>query len=171
MYGHFLLLWEKGITEGKNENEVKNFGGALMRASRDLAEGLALGVRSWFISDVFLEIKIQQGLLMDRVWRVRERRNVTGWMMELNLMLLRIFHTIASCISIHLWKVKVAQSCLTLCDFMDYIVHGSLQARILEWVAFPFTRGSSQPRDRTQVSHIAGGFLTSCHKVSPTILE
>ena len=73
-----------------------------MRASRDLAEGLALGVRSWFISDVFLEIKIQQGLLMDRVWRVRERRNVTGWMMELNLMLLWIFHTIASCISIHL---------------------------------------------------------------------
>ena len=36
----------------------------------------------------------------------------------------------------------------------------SLQARILEWVAFPFPRGSSQPRDRTQVSHIAGGFFT-----------
>ena len=35
-------------------------------------------------------------------------------------------------------KVKVAQSCLTLCDPMDYIVHGILQARILEWVAFPF---------------------------------
>ena len=44
---------------------------------------------------------------------------------------------------------------------MDYAVHGILQARILEWVAFPFSRGSSQPRDRTQVSHIAGGFLTS----------
>ena len=44
---------------------------------------------------------------------------------------------------------------------MDYIVHGILQARILEWVAFPFSRGSSQPRDRTQVSHIAGGFFTS----------
>ena len=40
-------------------------------------------------------------------------------------------------------------------------VHGILQARILEWVAFPFCRGSSQPRDRTQVSHIAGGFFTS----------
>ena len=37
---------------------------------------------------------------------------------------------------------------------MDYTVHGILQARILEWVAFPFSRGSSQPRDRTQVSHI-----------------
>ena len=39
-------------------------------------------------------------------------------------------------------------------------VHGILQVRILEWVAFPFSRGSSQPRDRTQVSHIAGGFFT-----------
>ena len=55
-------------------------------------------------------------------------------------------------------KVKVAQSCLTLCNPMDYTVHGILQARILEWVAFPFSRGSSQPRDRTQVSHIAGRF-------------
>ena len=41
------------------------------------------------------------------------------------------------------------------CDPMDYIVHGLLQARILEWVAFPFSRGSSQPRDQTQVSRIA----------------
>ena len=42
-----------------------------------------------------------------------------------------------------------------------YTVHGILQARILGWVAFPFSRGSSQPRDRTQVCHIAGGFSTS----------
>ena len=47
------------------------------------------------------------------------------------------------------------------CDPMDYTVHGILQARILEWVAFPFSRESSQPRDQTQVSHIAGGFFTS----------
>ena len=58
-------------------------------------------------------------------------------------------------------KVKVAQVCLTLCNPMNYTVHAILQARILEWVAFPFSRGSSQPRDRTQVSHIAGGFFTS----------
>ena len=56
---------------------------------------------------------------------------------------------------------KIAQSCLTLCDPKDYTVHGILQARILELVAFPFSWGSSQPRDRTEVSHIAGGFLTS----------
>ena len=46
-------------------------------------------------------------------------------------------------------------------DPMDYRVHGILQASILEWVAFPFSRGSSQPRDRTQVSRTAGGFFTT----------
>ena len=44
---------------------------------------------------------------------------------------------------------------------MDYTVHGILQARIVEWVAFPFSKGSFQSRDRIQVSHIAGGFFTS----------
>ena len=58
-------------------------------------------------------------------------------------------------------EVKVTQFCLTLCSPMDYTVLGILQARILEWVAFPFSRGSSQPRDRIQVSCIAGGFFTS----------
>ena len=51
-----------------------------------------------------------------------------------------------------------AQSCPTLCD---YTVHGILPARILEWVVFPFSRESSQPRDWTQVSCIADGFFTS----------
>ena len=59
------------------------------------------------------------------------------------------------------FKVKVAQSRPTLCDPLGYTVHGILQARILEWVAFPFSKGSSQPRDRTQVSRIAGGLFTS----------
>ena len=57
--------------------------------------------------------------------------------------------------------VKVAQSCPTLCDPMDCIAHGILQARVLEWVGFPFSRGSSQLRDQTQVSCIAGGFFTN----------
>ena len=61
-----------------------------------------------------------------------------------------------------LWsEVKVPQSCLILCNPMDDIVHGILQARICEWVAFPFFRGSSQTRDQTQVSHIAGRLFTS----------
>ena len=62
--------------------------------------------------------------------------------------------------------MKIAQLCLTLCDLMDYSppgssVHGILQARILKWIAVPFFGGSSQASDRTQVSHIAGGFFTS----------
>ena len=57
--------------------------------------------------------------------------------------------------------MKVAQLCLPFWNPMGYTVHGILQARILEWVAFPFSRGSSQFRDRTQVSHIAGGFFTN----------
>ena len=52
-------------------------------------------------------------------------------------------------------------SCVWLCDPMDYTIHGMLQARILEGVVFPFSRGSSQARDWTQVSHIAGSFFTS----------
>ena len=52
---------------------------------------------------------------------------------------------------------SVAQSCLTLCDPMDCSppgssIHGILQARVLEWVAIPFSRGSFQPRDQTSVS-------------------
>ena len=59
----------------------------------------------------------------------------------------------------------VAQLCPTLCDPMDYSppgssVRGILQARILEWVAMPSSRGSSRPRDGTQVSCIAGRFFT-----------
>ena len=53
------------------------------------------------------------------------------------------------------------QSYPTVCDPMNYIVCGILQASILEWVAFPFSRGSPQPRERTQFSRIAGGFFTS----------
>jgi len=61
-----------------------------------------------------------------------------------------------------LLKVKVTQSCLTLCNPMDYTVHARiLQARRLEWVAIPFFRGSSQLRDGTQVFYIADGFFTS----------
>ena len=62
-------------------------------------------------------------------------------------------------------KGEVAQSCLTLCDPMDYSlpgssVHGVLQARVLEWVAISFSRRSSQLRDWTQASHIVGRHFT-----------
>ena len=69
-----------------------------------------------------------------------------------------------------LLSLKVTQSCLTLGNPMDHPVHeilqahtahGILQARILGWVAFPFSRGTSQPRDQIGVSCIAGRFFTS----------
>ena len=58
----------------------------------------------------------------------------------------------------------VTQSCLTLCDSMDYSlpgssVHGILQARVLEWVAMPSSKGSSQPGGQTHVSCIIDGLL------------
>ena len=60
---------------------------------------------------------------------------------------------------------KVAQSCLTLCNPMDcslpgFSIHGILQARIPKWVFISFFRRSSQPKDQTQVSHIAGRLFT-----------
>ena len=63
------------------------------------------------------------------------------------------------------WKTEVAQACLTLCNPMDHSipvssVHGIFQARVLEWVAISFSRGSYWPRDRTRVSHIAGRRFT-----------
>ena len=57
-----------------------------------------------------------------------------------------------------MWKLLL---CLTLCDPMDYTLHGILQARILEWVAYPFSSGFSWPRNWTGVSCIAGGFFTN----------
>ena len=70
--------------------------------------------------------------------------------------------------------MKVAQSCPALYNSMDYTVHEILQARKLEWVAFPFSRGSSWSRNLTGISRIAGGFFTYwairethvCHRVN-----
>ena len=63
------------------------------------------------------------------------------------------------CDAVILWK---SFSCVQLfATPMDYTVHRKLQTRILEWVAFPFSRRSSQPRDGTVVSCIADGFFTS----------
>ena len=71
--------------------------------------------------------------------------------------------------NIHKVKMKVSQSCLTLCDPVDYTVHGIFQARILKWAAFPFSRRSSQPIDWTQVSRIASEFFTSWTTRKPVI--
>ena len=74
---------------------------------------------------------------------------------------------------------EVAQSCRTLCDPMDcslpgFSVHGIFQARVLEWIAISFSRGSSRPRDRTWISHIGGRRFNlwatrEAHKQSPNL--
>ena len=66
------------------------------------------------------------------------------------------------CVCLHMLNL-----CLTLCNYMDYSpprfsVHGIFQARILEWVAISYSRRSSQLRDQTCVSCIAGGFFANC---------
>ena len=76
----------------------------------------------------------------------------------------KFFFNFLFCIGVKM-KVLVAQLCLTLCDPMDCIppdssVHGILQARILEWIAILFSRGSSWSRDQTKISCIVGRFFT-----------
>ena len=73
-------------------------------------------------------------------------------------------------------KVKVTQSCLTLCDPMDsslpgFSVHGILQTRTLEWVAIPFSRGFSQPRIKPRSPALqADSLLLEPPKISATII-
>ena len=72
--------------------------------------------------------------------------------------ILEILSTHEYCMQV---KMKVSQLCPSLSNPTDYTVDGIFQARILEWVAFLFSRGSSQLIDQTQVSWIAGGFFTN----------
>ena len=82
-----------------------------------------------------------------------------------NLGIKQMFNNCYEMLPVACHACSVAQPSLTLCYPMDYSplgssVHGISQVGILEWVAIPFSRGSSQPRDQSQVSCIAGGFFT-----------
>ena len=68
-------------------------------------------------------------------------------------------------------KVKVTHLCLTLCDPMDYTVHVILQARMLEWVTYPFSSGSSWPRNRTRSPALQMDCLLTELPVEPQILR
>ena len=88
---------------------------------------------------------------------------------KLNSALQKVQYIEVTCLSE--W-VKVTLLCPTLCDPLDYTVRGILQARILEWVAFPFSRVSSQPGDQTQVCPNWRWILHQLsHEGSPAILE
>ena len=92
-------------------------------------------------------------LRAEEKWKAREKgKDTPNWMLSSREQLGEIRKKV---------EVKVTLSCPTLWDLMDYTVHGIDQARILERVAFPFSRGSSWPRNRTGVSCIAGRFFTS----------
>ena len=82
------------------------------------------------------------------------------WFSKLGFMWLRVWK-----------KVKVAQSCPTLCDPMDCTVHEILQARVLEWVAFPFSRGSSHQGSNPGLPHCRQILYQLSHNGSPRILE
>ena len=88
------------------------------------------------------------------IWSVcdNSKTSLLRVLFALSYLILRLTHEV---------KVKVDQLCPTFCNPMAYTVHGILQARILEWVAFHFSRGSSQPSDWTQDSCIAGRFYAS----------
>ena len=92
----------------------------------------------------------------------------SGWSMWRKFSFMQMFSCKGKSIEIAFLEKKwsdVAQSCPTLCDPVDCSlqgssVHGIFQARVLEWVAISFSRGSSRPRDQTQVFCIAGRHFT-----------
>ena len=86
-------------------------------------------------------------------------------MLKKNLLILFASNRLVLQINLHMCVMLVTQLCPTLCDPIDYsppgsYVHGILQAKILEGVAIPISRGSSWPRDQTQVFCTAGRFFT-----------
>ena len=94
---------------------------------------------------------------LDKIVYLRVKRSDSAWFMG-SFILAR--------------KVKVAELCPTLCNPMDYTLHGILQARLLEWVAVPFSRESSQPWDQTQAfPHCRQILYQLSHQGSPRILE
>ena len=104
-----------------------------------------------------------RGLISQRVWYVLDENTVIPQAQQWKVIKVLYETTHYGCESEV--KREVAQSCLTLCDPMDCSlpgssVHGIFQARVLEWVAISFSRGSSGPRDQTRVSRIAGRRFT-----------
>ena len=115
-------------------------------------------VRTWTTTDKTSHLRPQGHLSSPTSWM----RNSILWASEPCLVLTASFCVFSTQKES---KSEVAQSCLTLCDAMGYSppgssVYGILQARILEWVAISFFRGSFQPKDWTWVSCIAGSLFT-----------
>jgi len=105
-------------------------------------------------------------LLLYAIWRYLEAMWYLMYSNSLPQIILLCTHSLYKMESIDC-KVKVTQSCLTLCDPMDYTVHGILQARIPQWIAVPFSRGSSQARDWTGLPRCGQILYQLSHLGSP----
>ena len=140
LYIHALVaLWMEWRGEGYKERLLDGYW-------NDLSQGGGHWLREMHLKDTLEED--QENLIPDLVGEI--------WSGERNRSQLQDFSLFPFCWNMmgpptkiekaeELVKVKVTQSCLTLCNPKDCTVHGILQARVLEWVAFPFSRGSSQP--------------------------
>ena len=123
----------------------------------------------WLFPSLWVWKLTQVSELIEGSWlyfMIQVRRLLT-WLR--NFLLIQIKNKYSISFTSKKVKVLVAQSCLILCDPMDcsspgFSVHGILQARILEWVAIPFSRGSSQPRDQTWSSSSQADSLTLSHQ-------
>ena len=160
MYLHALVaLWMERRGEGCKERLLDGYW-------NDLSQGGGHWLREVHLKDILGED--QEDLIPDLVGET--------WSGERNKSQFQDFSLCPFCWNMlglptkiekseELVKVKVTQLCLTLCDPMDcspsgFSVHGVLQTRTLEWVAFPFSRGFSRPRNRTWVFLIPGKFFT-----------
>ena len=109
----------------------------------------------------FLKVLFED--VFKHTWKWRKQCNSPDWKV-INI-LPYLLHLSFSFPLFFLVKVLVAQSCIQLwdpmdCSLPDSSVLGILRARILEWVAIPFSKGSSRPSRRSQISHLAGRFFT-----------
>ena len=150
--------------------------GQSIGASASASSVFPMNIQAWFplgwtgwislqskgLSRVFSNTTVQKHQSFGTQSSLWSNSHIHTWLLEKPwLWLCGFCRYNAVCFLKHCLKVKASQLCPTLCDPMGYIVHGILQARILEWAAFPFSRGSSQPRDWTQLSCIAGRFFIS----------
>ena len=112
---------------------------------------------------LLVTIEFSQQTFPDSLLCTKHEGCVCVWMCVSGCVYVCVRVCARTCVCACAWVcVSVAQSCPTLCHPMDCSssIHAILHSRILEWVVIPFSRGFSHPRDRTQVSSIAGRFFT-----------
>ena len=159
-----ILEWvampsSRGSFQPRDQTQVSHFAGRFLTI--------------WATRDIFRQLPIY--LFLSRTSLLHEKKkkklaNREPFLIQFSKHLKQSFEKFT------LWtSAKSLQSCLTLCDSMDYSlpgfsVHEILQARILEWVVMPLSRGSSWPRDWTSVSWIGGRFFTTEPLGKPNIV-